>query len=91
MYIKGRNWICGGRSAVLTVQHRDLAVVIGLLIYIDRKGTIFTIYFFTIPKPHTFTDIFIYEAQGYAVEGKYTQALLAYDQAIGGSSDPSKP
>lgn len=67
-----------------------LLVVIGLLIYIDRKVEPFSPYtFLPSPTPTLSPDIFIYEAQGYAVEGKYTQALLAYDQAI--KADPQNP
>lgn len=67
-----------------------LLVVIGLLIYIDRKVEPFSPYtFLPSPTPTLSPDTFITEAQGYAAEGKYSQALLAYDQAI--KADPQNP
>jgi len=67
-----------------------LLIVIGLLIYIDRKVEPFSPYtFLPSPTPTLSPDIFITEAQNYVVEGKYTQALSAYAQAI--KADPQNP
>ncbi len=67
-----------------------LIVIIGLLVYIDRKVEPFSPYIFLpSPTPTISAETFITEAQNYAVEGKYSQALLAYDKAI--KADPQNP
>jgi tetratricopeptide (TPR) repeat protein len=88
MYIKGRNWNMrrkNRRSNPLRIL--ILIVIIGLLVYVDRKVEPFSPYIFLpSPTPTISAETFIAEAQGYAVEGKYTQALQAYDKAI--KADP---
>jgi len=67
-----------------------LVVIIGLLVYIDRKVEPFSPYIFLpSPTPTISAETFIAEAQGYVAEGKYTQALQAYGKAI--KADPQNP
>lgn len=67
-----------------------LLIVIGLLIYIDQKVEPFSPYtFLPSPTPTISPERFITEAQEFAVEGRYTQALQSYDKAI--TSDPQNP
>lgn len=67
-----------------------LIIIIGLLVYIDRKVEPFSPYIFLpSPTPTLSPEIFITEAQNYVAEGKYSQALQSYDKAI--KADPQNP
>jgi tetratricopeptide (TPR) repeat protein len=91
MYIKGRNWNMrrkNRRSNPLRIL--ILVMVIALLVYIDQRVEPFSPYIFLpTPTPTLSAATFITEAQSYAVEGKYTQALAAYAKAI--KADPQNP